>query len=90
MTEEWLQKSLYERLNSVEDKVSKLEIISHENKELALKAKENSEEILTMFKLQRWLVKGVCLVVGFGLWVTGQINLDQISSVVDTLSAGPK
>ena len=90
MTEDWLQQSLYERLNSVEDKVSKLEIISHENKELALKAKENSEEILTMFKLQRWIIKGVCLVVGFGLWANGQINFDQINSVVDTLSVGPK
>ena len=90
MIEDWLQQSLYERINSVEDKVSKLEAISQENNQLALKAKDNSEELLTMFKFQRWFVRGVCFVVGFGLWGTGHINFDQISSVVDTLSAGPK
>jgi len=85
MSEDWLQQSLHERINSVEAKVSKLEVISEDNRQLARQAKENSEEILTMFKLQRWLLRAVLLCVGFGLWLTGQINFSQISSVVDIL-----
>lgn len=85
MNEDWIQQEMHQRLNSVEDKVSKIEV-SLENAAGTAKAnRQDLQEILTMFKLQRWLLRAILLCVGFGLWLTGQINFSQISSVVDTL-----
>jgi len=90
MTEEWLQREMHQRLNALEEKVSKIEVTLEQAAQTAKTNSENLQELLALLKFQRWMLRSGYFCVGFFLWATGQINFDQISSVVDTLSTGPK
>jgi len=90
MTEEWLQREMHQRLNALEEKVSKIEVTLEQAAQAAKTNSETLQELLSLLKFQKWLLRAGLTCVGFFLWVTGQISFDQISSVVDTLSAGPK
>lgn len=87
---DWLEESYNNRLLSLEEKVTRLQQLTEEAGKLAKENKSDLSEILYMFKLQRWLLRMAFVVVGFGMWLTGKISFDQISSVVGILNESNK